>query len=68
MIHHEVNDWTDLNVKGSVESHLQKPCTILVEHPQEALLEDGSREGIGEDDDTVRRVRHRFHLEQTNLI
>ena len=41
---------------------------ILVEQPQEALFEDGGSEGVGENDNTVRRVGQGFHFLQTNLI
>ena len=57
-----------LDVEGGVEAHLEVTLFVLVEDAEEALFEDRGGEGIGEDDDTVRRVRHRFHLEQTNLI
>ena len=52
-----------LNVESGVEAHLQLPLIILVEHAQEALLEDGSREGVREHNDTICRVGEGLHLQ-----
>lgn len=63
-------DWeqTYLDVKCGVEAHLQSPLVVFVEYTQEALLEDGGGEGVGKDDDTVRRVGHGLHFQKTDLV
>jgi len=57
-----------LDVEGRVESHGEVSVRDLREEAEEGLLEDGSGEGIGDDDCTICAVRERFHLEEANLI
>jgi len=59
---------TYLNVKGSVEAHLEVSLIILVKETQETLLEDGGGKRVGQDDGTVCRVGHRFHFQETDLV
>ena len=59
---------THLNVESGIEAHLQESSLVLVEHTEEALLEDGCRERVRQDDDTIGRVWHGLHLEQSDLI
>jgi hypothetical protein len=59
---------TDLDVKRRVEAHLEMTLIILVEQTQKALFEDRGCERVGEDNNTIRRARQRFHLLQPDLI
>jgi hypothetical protein len=57
-----------LYVEGGVEAHLEVAPLVLGEGAQEGLLEDRRCERVGENNDTVRAVRQRLHLEQTGLV
>jgi hypothetical protein len=59
---------THLYIKRGIEAHLQMTLIILVEHPQEALLEYGSCEGVRQHDDPIRRIGQGLHLQQTDLV
>jgi hypothetical protein len=57
-----------LDVKRSVEAHLEVPLFVLVEESQEALLEDRCGERIRKNNDTVGRIGQGLHLLQTDLV
>lgn len=57
-----------LHVECSIEAHLKVSLVVLLECPQEALLENSSHEGVGDDHEPVGRVWQRLHLKQTNLV
>ena len=59
---------THLNIESSIEAHLQESSLVLVEHAKETLLEDGCRERVGQDYDTIGRVWHGLHLKQSDLV
>jgi hypothetical protein len=50
-LHDEV---TCLNIERRIEAHLQEILVVLVEHAQEALLEDRRSERIRQDNNTIR--------------
>ena len=57
-----------LDVEGRVESNDEVSVGVLRKEAEEGLLEDGSGEGIGDDDCAVCAVRERFHFEEADLI
>ena len=56
------------NLESSVETHLQESLVVLSKRPQEALLENGRNERIGNDHKAIGSVGQRLHFEQTDLI
>lgn len=57
-----------LDVKGSVEAHLQVALVVLLEDAMETLLENTHLETIGKDHVAIGHVAETLHLEQTNLV
>lgn len=44
------------------------PLGILVENPNKALLENGRRKRVGQDNHTIGHIGQQLHLEQPDLI
>ena len=57
-----------LDVECRVEAHLEVALRVLVEYAEIALLEDGRREQVGDDDDAVRRIQQNPHFDDTELV
>lgn len=57
-----------LDIERGIEPHLKLPLVIFVENTEKTLLEDGSSEGVGEDNNTIGKVGETLHFEKTNLV
>lgn len=52
-----------LDIECSIEAHLQEILVVLAEDAQEALFKDRRGKRVGEHNDSIGRVRHRFHFQ-----
>ena len=62
------NILSNLNIKCGIKSHSQISLIIFIENAKETLLENGRCKRVGQNYDTIGRIRQRFHFQKTDLV